>query len=310
MKHTFLCGTYTEKGSEGIYRFTFEDGNVAKADLFCKIADPKYISVQNGLVASAASFEDGCGIAVIDKNGTVVDRAVFEQQPSCFVSWHEDRIYCTNYHAGHFTVLAWQDGKLTVVKTVTIREKAGCHQVIFGKDRFLVPCLLIDEVRMFSYDLEPLGTISFAEGTGPRHGIFNKDYTALYLTSELSNELFEIDPASWTLKRQISVLPDGRTHEKDGAAIRLSEDEKTVYVSTRTIDIVTSVDTETFAVKQIVSCGGQHPRDIYRFENWLLSANRFSNDVCVFPIRADGTLGEMCGKTEVIQGVSLAVLDQ
>ena len=83
MKHTFLCGTYTEKGSEGIYRFTFEDGNVAKADLFCKIADPKYISVQNGLVASAASFEDGCGIAVIDSfelydDHGLVDAGVFD----------------------------------------------------------------------------------------------------------------------------------------------------------------------------------------------------------------------------------------
>ena len=85
MKHTFLCGTYTEKGSEGIYRFTFEDGNVAKADLFCKIADPKYISVQNGLVASAASFEDGCGIAVIDKNG---DKAIDRAEWDAFVKNH------------------------------------------------------------------------------------------------------------------------------------------------------------------------------------------------------------------------------
>lgn len=309
MKHTFLCGTYTEKGSEGIYSFVFEDGMVSEAKLFCRINDPKYISVRNGLVASAASFAEGCGIAVINKDGEIIDRAVFEDQPSCFVSWHENRIFCTNYHAGHFTVLEWENNKLKVIKTVEIREKAGCHQVIFDENCFLVPCLMIDEVRVYDYDLNPIDLITFPHGTGPRHGIFTRDRSALYICSELSNELFEFDPDTRDFRRVISVLPQGRRPITDGAAIRLSADEKTVYVSTRTEDIITAVDTQTFTVKQITSCGGQHPRDIYRFEDWLLSANRFSNDICVFPIRADGTLGEMCSRTEVIQGVSLAVVD-
>ncbi len=309
MKHTFLCGTYTEKGSEGIYRFVFEDGKVSASDLFCRISDPKYISVQNGLVATAASFAEGCGIAVLDRDGNILDRAVFEDQPSCYVSWHDDRIYCANYHAGHFTVLSWQNGKLAVIRTVTIREKAGCHQVIFHSDRILVPCLLLDEVRMFSYDLEPLGTISFLKGTGPRHGVFRKDGSVLYLTSELSNELFMIDTGSWTVRKSVSVLPEGKMHLTDGAAIRMSANEKTVYVSTRTENIITAADAETLAVKQIISCGGDHPRDIYRFENWLLSANRFTNDVCVFAVLEDGTLQDTGSRTEVIQGVSLAVLD-
>ena len=309
MTHTLLCGTYTEKGSEGIYRFSLDGTRPGSADLFCRIRDPKYISVQNGLVAASASFEDGCGIAVLDKDGNLLDKAVFEDETSCFVSWHEDRIYCANYHAGHFTVLSWQDGKLSVIKTVTIREKGGCHQVIFYKDRFLVPCLLLDEVRMFSYDLEPLGVISFEKGTGPRHGIFRSDGSALYLASELSNELFEIDPGTWTVRRKISVLPEGTVLKKDGAAIRLSGDEKTVYVSTRTMNIITAVETETFSVRQIVSCGGDHPRDIYRLDDVLLSANRFTNDIHIFAIGSDGTLNDTGNSTEVIQGVSLAVLD-
>ena len=308
MKHTFLCGTYTEKGSEGIYRFGFEDGNVTSADLFCKINDPKYISVKDGLVATSASFSEGCGIALIDSEGMIIDHLAFENEPSCYVAWHEERIYCANYHAGHFSVLSFQDGKLSLIKIVKIKEKAGCHQVIFHKNRILVPCLLLDEVRMYSYDLKELGVISFAKGTGPRHGIFTKEQDTLYLCSELSNELFEIDPKTWSVMTSISVLPVGRKPVTDGAAIRLSEDEKTLYISTRTEDIITAVDTETFTVKQIVSCGGQHPRDIYRFENWLLSANRFSNDITVFPIKEDGTLGKQCSSTEVIQGVSLDIL--
>ena len=176
MKHTFLCGTYTEKGSEGIYRFGFEDGNVTSADLFCKINDPKYISVKDGLVATSASFSEGCGIALIDSEGMIIDHLAFENEPSCYVAWHEERIYCANYHAGHFSVLSFQDGKLSLIKIVKIKEKAGCHQVIFHKNRILVPCLLLDEVRMYSYDLKELGVISFAKGTGPRHGIFTKGY--------------------------------------------------------------------------------------------------------------------------------------
>ena len=309
MKKTLLTGTYTEQGSRGIYRFGFEDGILSEAELFAEIQDPKYICTNGKLTATVGTWDGRSGCAVLDENGQIIDRALFEDGVSCYITWAGDRLYCANYHAGHFTVLEYRDRHLEVIRTVEIREKAGCHQVIVTDDRILVPCLFLDAVKVFDHDLNELPQITFPDGTGPRHGIMTKDGKHLYLASELSNELFEIETENWTIQRHMSVLPDGKTHLKDTAAIRLSEDEKTLYVSTRTLDVVSVIDIETFTLKQCVSCGGSHPRDIYRLGQWLLSANRFSDTVCCFALHEDGTIGEMTGKTDIIQAVSLDVTE-
>lgn len=309
MKKTILAGTYTEKGSRGIYAFGFDNGRTEESRLFAELKDPKYISVHNGLVASVGTFDGGSGAAVLDADGHILDRSVFEKTPSCYITWHGNRLYCANYHEGHFNVLEFDGEKLHHIRTVEIREKAGCHQVIATEDRIYVPCLFLDCVKMYDHNLNPAGEIRFAEGTGPRHGVIAKQGTVMYLVSELSNELFEIRISDHQIMRQISVLPEGKTHLKDTAAIRLSEDETKIYISTRTLDIITVVDAETFEVLQIVPCGGSHPRDIYRCGNYLLSANRFTDNICVFALNPDGTIGEKTGETAVIQAVSLDELE-
>lgn len=309
MKKTLLAGTYTEQGSQGIYRFGFEDGILSEAELFAEIQDPKYICTNGKLTATVGTWDGRSGCAVLDENGQIIDRALFEDGVSCYITWVGDRLYCANYHAGHFTVLEYGDRHLEVIRTVEIREKAGCHQVIVTDDRILVPCLFLDAVKVFDHDLNELPQITFPDGTGPRHGIMTKDGKHLYLASELSNELFEIETENWTITRHMSVLPEGKTHLTDTAAIRFSEDEKTLYVSTRTLDVISVIDVETFTLKQCVPCGGSHPRDIYRLGQWILSANRFSDTVCCFALHEDGTIGEMTGKTHIIQAVSLDVTE-
>ena len=64
-----LAGTYTDSGSEGIYSFACEDGKLSAPVLFAKIGSPKYISIQNGLVASIGKFERGAGAAVFERTG-------------------------------------------------------------------------------------------------------------------------------------------------------------------------------------------------------------------------------------------------
>ncbi len=310
MKYQLLAGTYTEKGSEGIYSFSMEDGILSEAKLFCRIRDPKYLCVKGDRAAAVGSFEGGSGAALLDAEGNILDSIVFESSPSCYILWRDDRIYCANYHEGHVNVLEEKDGKLTHLKTLTVREKAGCHQVIVHAGKILVPCLLIDRVKIFDEDLKEAGEIVFEEGTGPRHGIVTEDGKYLYLASELSNELFEIETAGWTVCRRISVLPEGRTHEKDTAAIRFSEDEKYIYVSTRTRDIISVIERAGMKLIQTVSCGGEHPRDILRVGDHLLAANRFTDDVVSFHLEKDGTVGEITGRTRVIQAVSLDVIGE
>ncbi|MBQ6207859.1 MAG: beta-propeller fold lactonase family protein, partial [Oscillospiraceae bacterium] len=116
-----------------------------------------------------------------------------------------------------------------------------------------------------------------------------------------SNELFVISTGDWTILSSVSVLPGGTTHKKDTAAIRLSEDGRHLYVSTRTMDLLSVVELEGDrpSLIQTIPCGGQHPRDFILVGDWLLVANRFSRSVVSFARNDDGTIGEKGDEIEI-----------
>ena len=309
MKKTVYSGTYTGTGSEGIYSFTFEDGILSDPKLVCKMENPKYINLTDGLIASAADVAGGSGIALLNTEGEILDTVSYERRTSCYIGRNRNRLYTANYHEGTVSCAEIQeDGTLKFIRTELIREGAGCHQVLFHEDKVLVPCLFLDRVVIFDPDLKRLGSIHFNHGTGPRHGIFTKDGKYLYLASELSNELFVISSDNWQILSSISILPNGEKNKRDTAAIRMSDDEKYVYVSTRTMDIISVVKMENHVPKliQTVSCGGRHPRDFILLDGYVLSANRFTNDVVSLRLHEDGTIGEKVSTVSIPEPVSLA----
>lgn len=308
MKKKIYAGTYTGTGSEGIYCFDFEDGSFSEAELFCRIANPKYIAMHDGRITAVCDLKGRSGAALLNEKGEIIDEAAFENGTSCYVGRDGSRIFTANYHEGTFSFLEEKDGKLKFRSTVHIRERAGCHQVLARDGRIYVPCLFLDRVMIFDDDLNKCGSIRFNQGTGPRHGVFTADGGYLYLVSELSNELFVISAESREILHSISILPGGETHKRDSAAIRLSPDEKHLYISTRTMDILSVVELNDHVpvLIQTVSCGGRHPRDFILCGDYLLCANRFSNNVVSFRINEDGTIGEKTGETAVPEAVSLA----
>lgn len=96
-------------------------------------------------------------------------------------------------------------------------------------------------------------------------------------------------------------------HVRDTAAIRLSDDEKCIYVSTRTKDVISVIELEDHkpTVIQTVSCGGKHPRDFVLLGQYLLCANKNTNEVVSFKINDDGTLGKIVDRIEVPEVVAL-----
>ena len=307
MKKTVYAGTYTGNGSEGIYAFSFEDGILSDPSLFCRIRNPKYVHYEKGVLATVCDTDNGSGCALINEAGEIEDVVAFEKETSCFITRKDDTLYTANYHAGTFSIVDIVDGRLKFNRTVRIQEGAGCHQVILHGDDIMVPSLFLDRV-LIDRDGK-FSSIRFTQGTGPRHGVVTRDGRYLYLASELSNELFVIDLESGEIKAQMSVLPDGEKHKRDTAAIRLSEDEKYIYVSTRTMDIISVFEVTDHQPKliQVVSCLGRHPRDFIILDGYLLCANRYSNTVVSMKINEDGTIGRLVSKITVPQSVSLAV---
>ncbi len=307
MKNIIYAGTYTSKAAKGIYRFTYEDGKLSDVENFCEIKNPKYLSKYNDYIITVADFEHDSGVALIDAKGEIVDKVAFEERTSCYVTTEENDIYTANYHTGIVTHLRIQEGKLKYINSVQIQDGAGCHQVLIWKDQILVPCLFLDRVFIFDKSLKKLGSIQFTANTGPRHGVFTKDNEYLYLVSELSNELFVLHTGDWKLEACIPVLMNKLTHIRDTAAVRLSEDEKYLYVSTRTQDVLSVIELNDHqpTVIQTTCCGGKHPRDFILLDDHLLCANRNSNEIVCFTIHEDGTLGKISDRIEVPEAVSL-----
>lgn len=307
MKTTIYCGTYTAHGSEGLYACTYEDGKVKDARLFSAMKNPKYVTTIHGDIAALGDFPNGSGVALINQNGEFLDAISYEDRTSCYIGAHGSHLYTANYHAGTVSLLDVINNRMKLMETIHIQDGAGAHQVLFWKDQILVPCLFLDRVMIYDDMLNSVGSIRLDVGTGPRHGVFTKDEEYLYLVSELSNELFVIHAGDWNIEGRLSVLPNGETHVRDTAAVRLSDDEKTVYVSTRTKDVlsVISVADHKPVLKQTVMTG-RHPRDFILYDNHLLCACRYSHAVICYELNADGTIGAETSRVDVPEVVSLA----
>lgn len=307
MKTMLYAGTYTAKSSQGIYSFSFEDGRLSSSQLFCEIKNPKYLTKIDNCLITVADFDYESGVALINAEGDIKNKIAFEKRTSCFITSEDDDIYTANYHTGVVTHLKLVQDELKFINSIQIQDGAGCHQILVFHERILVPCLFLDRVFIFDRSLKKIGSIHFNANTGPRHGVFSKDGKYLYLVSELSNELFVIETDEWNIIHQIPVLMSKEIHVRDTAAIRLSDDEKFIYVSTRTKDVISVIELEDHkpTVIQTVSCGGKHPRDFVLLGQYLLCANKNTNEVVSFKINDDGTLGKIVDRIEVPEVVAL-----
>lgn len=307
MKTMLYAGTYTAKSSQGIYSFSFEDGRLSSSQLFCEIKNPKYLTKKDNCLITVADFDYESGVALINAEGDIKNKIAFEKRTSCFITSEDDDIYTANYHTGVVTHLKLVQDELKFINSIQIQDGAGCHQILVFHDRILVPCLFLDRVFIFDRSLKKIGSIHFNANTGPRHGVFSKDGKYLYLVSELSNELFVIETDEWNIIHQIPVLMSKEIHVRDTAAIRLSDNEKFIYVSTRTKDVISVIELEDHkpTVIQTVSCGGKHPRDFVLLGQYLLCANKNTNEVVSFKINDDGTLGKIVDRIEVPEVVAL-----
>lgn len=307
MKKTIYTGTYTGTGSEGIYRFTFEDGKLTEPSLFCKMKNPKYLSLKDGVLAAVADFPHGAGVSIVDESGNIMDTKVFEKNTSCYVGQTEQYVLTANYHEGSFSILTKEENKLKLVHHTLVFDGGGCHQVLVWNDLFLVPSLFLDRIVIYNQECKYVDSIRFDSGCGPRHGIFSKDKEYLYLVSELSNELFVIHCGDWKIVNHISVLPNEEKHVRGGAAIRMNEEGNRIYISTRGKDVISVIDVnqEKLSLVQVVSCGGKHPRDFILCDGYLLCANRNTNEVVSFELHEDGTVGKIVDRISIQEPVSL-----
>ena len=100
----------------------------------------------------------------------------------------------------------------------------------------------ISHVYVYDRDTLEFKRVFHSKHTGIRHGVASHDDHILYMVSEDSCEVFAIDLETNTILKKISLLKENE--KGGGAAIRLSQNEKRLYISVREVNRVYVVDTQ------------------------------------------------------------------
>ena len=260
----------------------------------------------------------GCAAFRINDDGSLafLNQLSSEGKAPCYtvVSADGKFLYCANYLSGSVTEFRLaDDGSIAERAQVITHTGKGpnqprqdgphTHFAEFTPDgKFLIVIDLgIDAVKLYPWsetgiDAAGVRTFSVPAGCGPRHLVFNNAGTIAYLVTELGNTVLTLSydgNGNFALLNEVSTLPEQYSGATKAAAIRLSPDERYLYVSNRGYDSIAcyALDPETkFPVwKGLAASGGDGPRDINYLPGYqkFAAANEFSDVVVFYDVKAE-----------------------
>ena len=263
-----LIGTYTQKGSKGIYVYRFNaatgkaewvsNTDSAKSPSFLAISPDKthIYSVNetggNQGMVSAYSFDRSSG-----------QLSFMNQQPTggagaCHLAISNDNKWVTvaNYGGGSLAAFSVnKDGSLNPSAQVIQHEgssvnkqrqdKPHVHQTIFSprQDYLFAPDLGLDKISIYAFNsgaskpLSPAGTpfAAVGAGNGPRHLTFHPNGKFAYLIEEMSGSVgaYSYSNGKLTLLQHLDTHPEGFKGVIGSAEVEVSPDGKFLYASNR-----------------------------------------------------------------------------
>lgn len=306
---TLYFGTYTRRDSKGIYAADFDSttGELSNRRLVAAEPNPTYLSfADDHTLYSVGAKDSQGGLAAFSPTFELINHAVAEGAPHCYVSVDEERglVYGANYHKGQVLVYKRLESGGLEQTDMQQHEGSGPHENQAGPhvhfadltpDKYLVTCDLgTDEVVTYKVSdqgkLAPLARYHAAPGAGPRHITFHPTAKIAYLICELNStiEVLIYDGlGEFELMQTISTLPSDYTDFNGTAAIRLSNDGKFLYGSNRghdSIAVYKVLGDASLELVEIVPSLGKTPRDfILSPDNrFLIVAHQDSDNVSVF----------------------------
>ena len=337
MTMSLLIGTSTSGGeSKGIYEadFDWNNGSIENVRLIIPQRDPAYLALsQDGtlLYAVMETPRDGQVFSYNLKPDGWVQTGC---QPTCggspchlMLNDKTGTLTVSNYADGVVSFYALsQEGALKSPPQAVVldghgphtrQECAHAHQCVQLDDRILISDLGTDRVRVFEGEtdkgfVEKAPLLSTLPGDGPRHLVLTADREMLYLLCELQNVVYAYRKAGdgYHEEGRYSYLPEG-VHNAAAAAVRLSEDERFLFASSRIgFDGVAlfELDKHTRLPKL---CGvfptGACPRDILPVGDFLLCACQEENCLQVMRLDREKKQLVLLGETKVHKPVCVIV---
>lgn len=316
-------GTYTARGSEGIYVAELDStGKLSEPRLAAKVANPSFLALHpnnqwlyavNEVETTEGKKEGGVSaFRINESDGTLskINSQLTGGGAPCHLSIDKTGkcVMVANYSGGSVNALPLkEDGSLGEAssfvqhsgKSIDKQRQEGphAHSINVSPDnRFAFAADLgTDEIRIYQLDvaqakLTPHQVVHTLAGGGPRHFAFHPNGRFAFANNEMTSSVttYGYDATTGTLTKleTVSTLP-GDFKGNSTAEVRVHPTGKFVYVSNRGHDSIA-----VFAVKENgtleplchVGTGGKTPRNFNLCGNFLLAANQDTGNVVVFRI--------------------------
>lgn len=344
-KTRLVTGCYSETGKAGINVYDF---NAAEGSLKMVLAsdagpNPSYIcfSDKKKLIyaineVSKFGGAEGGGLTTLkyDRNFTRIKKVNELTIPNggpCYISITLDNrfLLIANYGGGSVTVVrlgfSGMPKKVTdFIKYDTIGEKRS-HAHMISSDpqgkRIYVTDLGLDRIMIYTLNkysgkLVPLKAegIPLPPGTGPRHFVFNREGSEMYVNGELNSTLNVLkvdDEKGLILTQSIGSLREGFQGPNYPADVHIGKSGHYLYSSNRGENTIATFKVDNngnLTLTGNTDCGGNWPRNfvIDPSGKYLLVGNERSGSISVF--RIDGITGAPSQVTQKVDLTSPACL--
>lgn len=276
--YLLYIGTYTIRGSEGIYAFRFDSnsGRLTPLGLQAKTENPSFLTIDSkrSLLFAVNEVNEYRGEPTGSVSVYKIERKTGRLRllntvaslgaGPCYLSLDKSGkfLFGANFHGGSiagFPIL--KNGQLGKASFFVQNHGSGADLVRQGSphphsvettpdNRFVIAADLgLDSLFVFPFD-PSTGRISENQvriqktkaGAGPRHIRFHSDGRHLYVVNEIDSTVgvfaFEQTRGSVQEVDSISTLPSGATGPNNAAEIELDPEERFLYVSNRGDDSI------------------------------------------------------------------------
>jgi len=319
-------GTYSRRGSEGVYRFQWDaqNGRLTKDSVIRKMQDPSFLTLdasrnnlyvvheaEGGAVQSFRKNKKGAFL----ENGKPV--STVGAHP-CYVSLSPNQrwVIAANYNGGSFSIHPVGSDGAVLAATQFVQHSGSSinerrqksphvHSADFTPDgKYLLICDLgTDEVRVYPFlssarthpvDTNQVHITKITPGGGPRHLTIHPNGKFVYVIEELTAQLavFSLQQGKLTPLQREPLLPADYQGGISGAEVKLHPTLPVLYLSLRAINEIVygSIDTTTgrFTLLGRMSSGGKTPRhfEIDPMGKFMIVANQDSDNLVVYPLNS------------------------
>lgn len=295
-----------EKGG-GIYRCE-TDGNGLKINAYLPCDRPMYAVKASGRlhVLLRAPFANGENSGYFSCSEDLSDKTDVRDtlgRVACHLCVIGEDVYIANYISGNVVKNCEKVAAHTGHSTNIQRQEAPhTHCVIPSPCGKYILCTDLGTDTLYIYDreLNLKGSAKVPEGYGIRHIVFSKDGKYIYAINELVPSVsvfgWQNVSARYLRTEKLTDAP-GAT----GAAIRISNDGKSLYCSVRGENAlyVLRANGANLSVEQKADCGGDGPRDFNIIQDkFLVCCNENSDSVVWFSLQ-NGKIGKKAGELKL-----------